>query len=152
MGKLKGFEAVAAAVPLEDTEDVKAAKAMFYKAFEDAEMGKLAELQEEQIPEMYMADSADVAAAKADFMKYFDAREKGIPLTPGALTYAAPALTYAAPSIYNYNYALPSYTYANTWAHTAINPYYYAPSTYANILPYAAIPTVAIKAEDKKME
>ena len=114
--------AVAAAVPLEDTEDVKAAKAMFYKAFEDAEMGKLAELQEEQIPEMYMADSADVAAAKADFMKYFDAREKGIPLTPGALTYAAPALTYAAPaltyaapSIYNYNYALPSYTYANTW-------------------------------------
>ena len=37
-------------------------------------------------------------------------------------------------------------------AHTAINPYYYAPSTYANILPYAAIPTVAIKAEEKKME
>ena len=42
--------AVAAAVPLEDTMDVKQAKAMFYKAFEEAEMGKLAEKQEMQIP------------------------------------------------------------------------------------------------------
>ena len=56
-------------------------------------------------------------------MKYFDAREKGIPATPGALEpvqYAAPVVhhapityTYAAPSVYNY--ALPAYTYANTW-------------------------------------
>ena len=73
-----------------------------------------------------MADSADVAAAKAEFKKYFDAREMGIPATPGALEpvqYAAPVavhapVTYAAayaPSLYNYNYALPAYTYANTW-------------------------------------
>ena len=75
-----------------------------------------------------MADSADVAAAKAEFKKYFEAREMGIPATPGALEpiqYAAPVavhapVTYAAayaPSLYNYNYnyALPAYTYANTW-------------------------------------
>jgi len=204
--------ATAAAIPLEDTADVKAAKAMFYKAFEDAEMGKLAELQAPQIPHMYLnddaavaaakpyladapevaaakpymadaadvaaakpyladaadvaaakpylADTAEVAAAKAEFMKYFDAREKGIPATPGALEpvqYAAPVVhhapityTYAAPSVYNY--ALPAYTYANTWAHHAISPYYYAPTTYSHILPYAHIPTVAVKAEEKKME
>merc|ERR1719245_2926849 len=137
---------------------------MFYKAFEEAEMGKLAEKQEMQIPHMYMADSADVAAAKpyvadsadvvaakADFMKYFDAREKGIPATPGALEpvqyaapvhYAAPALTYANPiyTTYAHNYVQPAYTYSNAWAHTAINPYYYAPATTyaANILPYVA--------------
>merc|ERR1719322_841716 len=145
---LAAFVAVAAAVPLEDTMDVKEAKAMFYKAFEEAEMGKLAEKQEMQIPHMYMADSADVAAAKADFMKYFDAREKGIPATPGALEpvqyaapvhYAAPALTYANPiyTTYAHNYVQPAYTYSNAWAHTAINPYYYAPATTyaANILP-----------------
>jgi len=159
------FLATAAAVPLEDTQDVKMAKAMFYKAFNDAEMGKLADLQEPQIAneylmddaavaaaKPYMADSADVAAAKAEFKKYFDAREMGIPATPGALEpiqYAAPAFAYApatyayAPSVYNYAHALPAYTYSNAWAHTAINPYYYAPTTYANILPYAAIPTVA---------
>jgi len=159
------FLASAAAIPLDDTEDVKMAKAMFYKAFNDAEMGKLADLQAPQIPneylmddaavaaaKPYMADSADVAAAKAEFKKYFDAREMGIPATPGALEpvqYAAPVVAYApatyayAPSVYNYAHALPAYTYSNAWAHTAINPYYYAPTTYANILPYAAIPTVA---------
>ena len=47
---LAALVAVAAAVPLEDTMDVKEAKAMFYKAFEEAEMGKLAEKQEMQIP------------------------------------------------------------------------------------------------------
>merc|ERR1719384_754617 len=108
----------------------------------------------------YVADSADVAAAKAEFKKYFEAREMGIPATPGALEpvqYAAAPVavhapvTYAyAPSLYNYNYALPAYTYANTWAHTAINPYYYAPTTYANILPYAAIPTVAVEAKKEE--
>jgi len=172
---------LATAAALDDTEDVKMAKAMFYKAFDAAEKGELAMLQAPQIPNAYLADdaavaaakpyladdaavaaakpyvadSADVMAAKAEFKKYFDAREMGIPATPGALEpvqYAAPVVhapvTYAAayaPSLYNYNYnyALPAYTYANTWAHTAINPYYYAPTTYANILPYAAIPTVA---------
>ena len=47
---LAALVAVSAAVPLEDTMDVKEAKAMFYKAFEEAEMGKLAEKQEMQIP------------------------------------------------------------------------------------------------------
>ena len=28
-------------------------------------------------------------------------------------------------------------------AHSGLSPYYYAPNTYANILPYAAWPTVA---------
>ena len=37
-------------------------------------------------------------------------------------------------------------------AHHAISPYYYAPTTYSHILPYAHIPTVAVKAEEKKME
>ena len=50
MQVLAALVAVAAAVPLEDTMDVKEAKAMFYKAFEEAEMGKLAEKQEMQIP------------------------------------------------------------------------------------------------------
>merc|ERR1719346_620888 len=104
-----------------------------------------------QIPNMYMADSADVMAAKAEFSKYFEAREKGIPAAPGALepvqyaapvVHAAPALTYANPiyTTYAHNYVQPAYTYSNAWAHTAINPYYYAPATTyaASILPYVA--------------
>jgi len=186
---------LATAAALDDTEDVKMAKAMFYKAFDAAEKGELAMLQAPQIPNAYLADdaavaaakpyladdaavaaakpyvadSADVMAAKAEFKKYFDAREMGIPATPGALEpvqYAAPVAHYAPvaysnPIYHNYGYAAAPYAYNyagynalpyayNNWAHSGLSPYYYAPNTYANILPYAAWPTVAAAPEEQE--
>merc|ERR1712066_961382 len=129
---------LATAAAIEDTADVKHAKAMFYNAFEEAKMGAHANkmvfdgrvqgpsmyLKDDAAAKPYLADDAAVAAAKANFKMYFDARKAGIPATPGSLEpikYAAPV---AAPALYSNAY------YANS--------YVAAPLT------YAAYPTVAI--------
>merc|ERR1711899_143080 len=59
--------AVASAIPLEDTEEVKAAKEAFAKAFADAEAGAHIALAPKQGPTMYLADTEEVAAAKAAY-------------------------------------------------------------------------------------
>jgi predicted secreted protein len=59
--------AVASAIPLEDTEEVKAAKEAFAKAFADAEAGAHSALAPVQGPTMYLADTEEVAAAKAAY-------------------------------------------------------------------------------------
>merc|ERR1712142_1320404 len=55
---------VASAIALEDTADVKAAKAAFMAAFNAAKVGAHAGLAPVQGPIVYLADSAHVAAAK----------------------------------------------------------------------------------------
>merc|ERR1711979_161062 len=150
---------LATAAAIEDTADVKEAKAMFYNAFQEAEKGDHAmkmvfDGRAQGEPE-YLADDAAVAAAKADFMKYFDAREAGIPATPGALEpiqVAAPVLysnalyNYAAYP-YAYNYGAYPYAY-NNWGYSGLNPYYYANNYYNAPLTYAAYPSVAIAKEE----
>merc|ERR1712055_534401 len=63
----------ASAAAIEDTADVKAAKASFNTAFEAAKAGAHAGLAPVQGPTSYLADAADVAAAKADFAASFAA-------------------------------------------------------------------------------
>merc|ERR1712198_823280 len=69
--------ASASAMALEDTADVKAAKASFNAAFHAAKAGAHAGLAPVQGPTVYLADSADVAAAKADFAAALAAAEAG---------------------------------------------------------------------------
>merc|ERR1712098_99102 len=57
----------ASAAAIEDTADVKAAKASFNTAFTAAQAGAHASLAPVQGPTSYLADTADVAAAKAEF-------------------------------------------------------------------------------------
>ena len=61
--------AVAASVPLEDTVEVKAAKAEFAKAFAAAQAGKHAELAPSPT---YLADLPDVAQARDEFRAVWD--------------------------------------------------------------------------------
>merc|ERR1711979_21073 len=133
---------LATAAAIEDTADVKEAKAMFYNAFQEAEKGDHAMKMvfdgiAQGEPE-YLADDAAVAAAKADFMKYFDARKAGIPATPGALEPIQVAAPVAAPVLYSnalYNYGAYPYAY-NNWGYSGLNPYYYANNYYNAPLTY----------------
>ena len=77
--------AVANTIPIEDTEEVKAAKAEFHKAFAAAEAGEHAALQAKQIASVYMADLPEVADAKAEFQAIFDkyaAGDVALPVAP----------------------------------------------------------------------
>merc|ERR1712079_347675 len=83
--------AVAAAIPLEDTEEVKAAKAEFAKAFAAAEAGEHAALRPAPVATAYLAEEPEVAEATAAFMKVFDAYKAGeIPLPVAPVHEAAP--------------------------------------------------------------
>merc|ERR1739838_449263 len=71
--------AVATALPIEDTAEVAAAKAVFNAAFAAADAGEHAALapvnadaQAAQIAAEYLADAEEVAAAKAAFQAAFD--------------------------------------------------------------------------------
>ena len=83
--------AVAAAIPLEDTEEVKAAKAEFAKAFAAAEAGEHAALRPAPVATAYLAEEPEVAEATAAFMKVFDAYKAGeIPLPVAPVHEVAP--------------------------------------------------------------
>jgi len=62
---------------IEDTLEVKQAKADFEKAFEAAKAGKHATLAPKPIASAYLADDIDVVLAKARFANTFDAVESG---------------------------------------------------------------------------
>merc|ERR1712198_322813 len=71
-------------LPIEDTEEVAAAKAEFAELFSAAEAGDHAALapvnrdvQATQIPAAYIEDTEDVAAAKAAFHEAFEEAESG---------------------------------------------------------------------------
>merc|ERR1712168_223426 len=68
---------VASAMALEDTADVKAAKASFTAAFTAAETGAHASLAPAPVASSYLPDSAEVAAYKAGFAAAFAAAETG---------------------------------------------------------------------------
>merc|ERR1712223_186591 len=112
--------AVAVAVPLEDTAEVKAAKEAFAKAFAAAEAGDHADLAPVQGPTAYLADLADVAEAKAVFQATFDQFANGevaLPVAPvhtvtpvvNALPAPVAAPVLAAPHYYNGYYGYPGY-------------------------------------------
>merc|ERR1711981_381219 len=144
--------AVAAAVPLEDTDEVKAAKAEFAAAFAAAEAGEHATLRPAAVATAYLADLPDVAEAKAAFQAVFDkyaAGEVALPVAP--VHEVAPVV--AAPYFNNYygaypyahaGYAHAGYAHAGyPYAHAA---YPYAHAGYAGYYggyPYA-LPTVAV--------
>merc|ERR1712183_437567 len=131
---------VASAMALEDTADVKAAKASFNAAFTAAQAGAHASLRPAPVASSYLADSADVVAAKADFAAAFAAAEAGEhaalapkPVEPLPLP-ALPA--YAAPFYGGFygGYHNGFYPYA----HGAAYPYAYGGYPYA-FTPYAFV-------------
>ena len=153
--------AVAAAAPqyLEDTEEVKAAKAEFQAAFDLAEAGGLVDLapvnndvQAEQISEAFLEDDEDVAAAKAAFLAAFDDAAAGglaakqapapthvIPAAPAVVPAVAP-LAYHAPALgYNYLAGAHPYFYGG-YHHTALP--YNLPAFGLAGLPYNGLPVI----------
>ena len=143
----------AVALPIEDTEDVAAAKAQFNAAFEKAAAGGLAAVQAAQIPETYLEDAADVAEAKAAFKAAFDDAAAGglaakqapapVHVVPAAAPLAAPAapVSYVMPG-----YTMP-YAYAGMPYGYAGLPYGYAGLGYAGLgYPYTTLVQVAQKA------
>merc|ERR1719343_1415710 len=96
---LASFLAVAAALPIEDTAEVAAAKAEFNAAFaaaagEHAALAPVnADTQAAQIAAEYLADAEEVAAAKAAFQAAFDDAATG-----GLAAKQAPAPVHAIPA------------------------------------------------------
>merc|ERR1712156_776008 len=138
--------AVAAAIPLEDTEEVKAAKAEFAKAFAAAEAGEHAALRPAPVATAYLAEEPEVAEATATFMKVFDAYKAGeIPLPVAPVHEVAPVAV-AAPYWNNYYGAIPAYAHAGyagyPYAGAYAHPYLHGIHGYHGY-PYA-LPTVAV--------
>merc|ERR1711997_309856 len=116
--------AVATAIPIEDTEEVKAAKAEHAAAHAAAEARVLGE----PVASAYLADLPEVAEAKAAFQAVFDkhvAGEVALPVAPvhEVTAVVAPALAYAAP------YWNAAYPYA------AYGGYYGFPGYYGKAAP-----------------
>merc|ERR1711955_67608 len=142
----------ASAAAIEDTADVKAAKASFNTAFEAAKAGAHAGLAPVQGPTAYLADAADVAAAKADFAASFAAAEAGehaalapkpVEALPVPAAAVVPAYAAAAP-FYNgyyggfYNGYYPhhaAYNYAGYHPYAAYGAYPYAFAPYHYVKP-----------------
>merc|ERR1712142_1159707 len=150
--------AVAAAIPIEDTEEVKAAKAEFATAFAAVEAGEHAALAPAPVATAYLADLPEVAEAKDAFRVVFDkyaAGEVALPVAPvhEVAPVAAPAVApvaVAAPVVAPYLHAAYPYAHAHAgypYAHAAY-PYAHAAYPYAHAgfygaYPYA-LPTVAV--------
>ena len=95
-----------------DTPEVAAAKEAFLKAFNDAEMGKLAEiapvnndLQTGQISSAYIDDTEDVAVAKAAHMTALEEAAEAAAMDSTEVKMATPVV-YQQPLIY---YQIPHY-------------------------------------------
>merc|ERR1712203_1247937 len=131
-----------AALPLEDTVEVKEAKAAFMSAFEAAEAGEHAKLaplnndvQAPQIATAYMADTAEVAEAKKAFLLEFKNVEAGGLADKQAPGPVAPAVMKApvAPVVY-------SHIPATHLTYTGLHPVIYSGLhhlNYAATYPYA---------------
>merc|ERR1711962_968769 len=113
--------AVAAAVPIEDTDEVKAAKAEFAAAFAAAEAGEHIALRPAAVASAYLDDDADVAEAKAAFQAVFDkyaAGEVALPVAPVHEVAPVETVPAAAPVI-----AAPYWHGAYPYAHAAYPAY-----------------------------
>merc|ERR1712212_399259 len=146
--------ASAAALPLEDTAEVAAAKEAFQAAFDDAAAGGLSTKQAAQIEDAFLADAEDVAAARAAFEDAaaggLAAKQVAAPVhevaAPVAIAAAAPAPYFVSPSS-GFSYGV-----------TALNslPYggYTGYTGYAAGYPlhYAGLPIVAASPAAEEME
>merc|ERR1712203_805015 len=128
-----------AALPLEDTVEVKEAKAEFMSAFQAAEAGEHAmlaplnnDVQAPQIATAYMADTKDVAEAKKAFLLEFKNVEAGGLADKQAPGPVAPAVMKApvAPVVY-------SHIPATHLTYTGLHPVIYNGLHHLN---YAAYP------------
>merc|ERR1711953_554014 len=141
--------AAVSAAPMDDTVEVKAAKAEFKAAFDMAAAGDHAKLapvnndvQAEQIPMFYIADTEDVAAAKAEFdVAFKDAAAGGL----AAKQAPAPVHKMAAPMVQHnvmpFNYAVNPYTDSYGIHHPVVHhPFTY--TTYG--MPYYHVPVVGV--------
>merc|ERR1712180_147161 len=98
--------AVATAIPIEDTDEVKAAKAEHAAAHAEAEARALGE----PVATAYLADLPEVAEAKAAFQAVFDkyaAGEVALPVAPVHEVPAAPAVAPVAVAAPYWNAAYP---------------------------------------------
>jgi len=122
---------VAAALPLEDTVEVKEAKEAFHTVYKSVEAGEHVNLmpvnndvQAPQIANMYLDDTADVAEAKEAFHAEFKNVEAGGLMAKQApapvhevakVEVAAPNMVNLVPHVYNAVNALPyHHMYYNT--------------------------------------
>ena len=81
--------AVATAIPIEDTDEVKAAKAEHAAAHAEAEARALGE----PVATAYLADLPEVAEAKAAFQAVFDKYAAGEVALPVAPVHEVPAVS-----------------------------------------------------------
>jgi len=147
--------ASANALPVEDTDEVKLAKADFMASFKAALNGEHASLAPTN---EYLQDEADVAQAKATFRAAFEDAEERNKIAPVAPV--APAVYPNMPYYNAYHNALPYYgnhfygynalPYYNTF-----NPYHYGyqyqPHHYYPVQHLVAHPAVPAVQESKPM-
>ncbi len=118
--------ASSSALPIEDTPEVKAAKAQFQAAFSAAEQG----LHSHLAPQAnYLADEPDVAAAKARFAQVFQATEARDEYNAKVAAYKEMLYRhhFAYNGLYNggayghpgYGYGLHDYHYRQPWNYGA---------------------------------
>merc|ERR1712073_280012 len=133
--------AVATAIPIEDTDEVKAAKAEHAAAHAEAEARALGE----PVATAYLADLPEVAEAKAAFQAVFDkyaAGEVAFPVAPVHEVPAVVAPAAVAPVAYPYAHGYAAYPFAHGYPYA----HGYAGYPYAGYYggyPYA-LPTVAV--------
>merc|ERR1712156_303077 len=128
--------AVATAIPIEDTDEVKAAKAEHAAAHTEAEARALGE----PVATAYLADLPEVAKAKAAFQAVFDKYAAGEVALPVAPVHEVPAVV--APAAYPYAHGYAAYPFAHGYPYAhgyAGYPY----AGYYDGYPYA-LPTVAV--------
>jgi len=129
----------ASALAIEDTADVKAAKASFQAAFAAAEAGQHAALAPVPVASAYLADDAAVAAAKAEFAAAYTAAEAGehAALAPKPVE-ALPVPEAVAPAVVPGYAAAPFYNgYYGGLGYNGYYPYGAAGYAGAGYLPYA---------------
>ena len=89
------------AAPLEDTEDVKAAKATFQAAFDAAEKGEHAALAPAPVAEAYLDDTPDVAFVKANFVNQYNAIDAALTQPFWGYNNIYPYAAYSSPIVYS---------------------------------------------------
>merc|ERR1712073_76375 len=108
--------AVATAIPIEDTDEVKAAKAEHAAAHAEAEARALGE----PVATAYLADLPEVAEAKAAFQAVFDKYAAGEVALPVAPVHEVPAVVAPAAVAYHaapYAYAAYPFAHGYPYAH-----------------------------------
>merc|ERR1711962_605731 len=109
--------AVATAIPIEDTDEVKAAKAEHAAAHTEAEARALGE----PVATAYLADLPEVAEAKAAFQAVFDKYAAGEVALPVAPVHEVPAVV--APAVAPVAVAAPYWNAAYPYAAAAYTGY-----------------------------